>query len=256
MAFRRLASSTTLYELRVPVDEFLNEPWAGDPVDLDALARDPFHAILHLPCMRTPPSADQYLGRCETAHCRACSMEERSESRRGQSIFSPPGPSFSQVLFAARQRAKHRTPTLHRAADDGRAKWASISRHWPAAWCGRSTSFLRSPERNVAFGAKNIGVEIGNPLPAVRRDVEIAKGRLNVWRHAVPVELRIFVDDIGGAVVAELAVEAGFFELVIERVGLADVMRIAELSDQVGGSQQRGLLVEVFHLRGHAAREA
>src|SRR5262249_20633998 len=60
--------------LRVPVDEFLDEPWAGDPVDLDALALDPFHAILHLPCMRTPPSADQYLGRCETAHCRACSM--------------------------------------------------------------------------------------------------------------------------------------------------------------------------------------
>src|SRR5215471_7399220 len=44
-------------KLRVLVDEFLNEPWAGDPVDLDALARDPFHAILPLPCMRTPPSA-------------------------------------------------------------------------------------------------------------------------------------------------------------------------------------------------------
>src|SRR3989442_8314840 len=28
-------------ELRVPVDEFLDEPWAGDPVDLDVLARDP-----------------------------------------------------------------------------------------------------------------------------------------------------------------------------------------------------------------------
>jgi hypothetical protein len=27
--------------------------------------------------------------------------QERSESRRGQSIFSPPGPSFSQALFAA-----------------------------------------------------------------------------------------------------------------------------------------------------------
>src|SRR5260221_9485758 len=34
-------------ELRVPVDEFLDEPWAGDAVDLDVLARDPFHAILH-----------------------------------------------------------------------------------------------------------------------------------------------------------------------------------------------------------------
>src|SRR5215469_11780024 len=138
----------------------------------------------------------------------------------------------------------------------GGAEWASISRRWPAARCGRATSFLRSPERNVAFGAKNIGVGIGDPLPAVRRDVEIANGGLNVWRHAVPVELRIFVDDVGGAVVAELAVEAGFFELVIERVRLADIMRIAELSDQVGGSQQGSLLVDAFHFRRHVAREA
>src|SRR5215469_18653069 len=52
----------------------------------------------------------------------------------------------------------------------GGAEWASISRRWPAAGRRRATSFLRPPERNVAFGAKNIGVEIGNPLPA---DVEI-----------------------------------------------------------------------------------
>src|SRR5262252_9796903 len=99
-------------KLRVLVDEFLDEPWAGDPVDLDVLARDPFHAILQLPCIRTPPSAGQYLGRCETAHCRPYSMEERSESRRGQSIFSPPGPSFSQVLFAGRLRGRE-VPKTH-----------------------------------------------------------------------------------------------------------------------------------------------
>jgi hypothetical protein len=122
--------------------------------------------------------------------------------------------------------------------------------------CGRATSFLRSPERKVAFGAKNIGVEIGNPLPAVRRDVEIANGGLNVWRHAVPVELRIFVDDVGGAVVAELAVEAGFFELVIERVGLANIMRIAELPDQVGSPPQRGFLSDAFDRGRHTARKA
>src|SRR5260370_11556451 len=136
------------------------------------------------------------------------------------------------------------------------SKCAWLRRSWPTAGKGRATSLLRSPEREVAFGAKNIGVEIGNPLPAVRRDVEIANGGLNVWRHAVPVELRIFVDDVGGAVVAELAVEAGLFELAIERVGLADIMRIAELPDQVGGSQQRSLLVDAFHFRRHAAREA
>src|ERR1700745_970679 len=60
-------------ELRVPVDEFLDEPWAGDPVDLDVLALDPFHAILHFALHASAASADQYLGRCETAHCRACS---------------------------------------------------------------------------------------------------------------------------------------------------------------------------------------
>src|SRR5262249_50633422 len=41
-------------ELRVLVDEFLDQPWAGDPVDLDVLARDPFHAILHWRFIRTP----------------------------------------------------------------------------------------------------------------------------------------------------------------------------------------------------------
>ena len=35
-------------------------------------------------------------------------------------------------------------------------------------------------------------------MPAVRRDVEIANGGSNVWRHAVPVALRILVDEVGG----------------------------------------------------------
>src|SRR2546430_6056703 len=83
-------------------------------------------------------------------------------------------------------------------------------------WSGRPTSRLRSCERNVAFGAKDIGIEIGNPLPAVRRDVEIANGGLNVGRHAVPVELRIFVDDVGGALVAELAGEARLLSLLFK----------------------------------------
>src|SRR5262245_24071275 len=131
-------------------------------------------------------------------------------------------------------------------------------RRWPSAGVGhsRATSLLRSPERDVAFGAKNIGVEIGNPLPAVRRDVEIANGGSNVWRHAVPVELRILVDEVGGVVVAELTVEARFLELVIERVGLAYIVRIVELPDQVGGPQQCGLLVDAFYVRRHAAWEA
>jgi hypothetical protein len=33
-------------------------------------------------------------------------------------------------------------------------------------------------------------------------------------------------------------------------------MRIAELPDEVGGAEQRGLLVDTFHFRRDAAREA
>jgi hypothetical protein len=55
-------------------------------------------------------------------------------------------------------------------------------------------------------------------------------------RDAVPVELRIEIDEIGGRGIAELPVQACFLEFVIQRVGFADVMGIAELADQVGGA--------------------
>src|SRR5262244_3822479 len=84
-------------ELRVPVDEFLDEPWAGDPVDLDALARDPFHAILHLPCMRTPPSADQYLGRCETPIAAHARWERAAAMRRETFARSDVPPSAPAI---------------------------------------------------------------------------------------------------------------------------------------------------------------
>ena len=78
-------------------------------------------------------------------------------------------------------------------------------------------SLLWSPQNNVAFGAKDIRVEVGDPLPAVRRDVEIANGRLNVWRHAVPIELWILVDDVGGAWAHGLSASGRRFMIAIPR---------------------------------------
>ena len=57
---------------------------------------------------------------------------------------------------------------------------------------------LRARKRNILLGAKNVAVEIGDPLASARRLVEITYFSLNVRRHAVPVELRIAIDDVGG----------------------------------------------------------
>ena len=61
--------------------------------------------------------------------------------------------------------------------------------------------------------------------------------------HILPVELRIFVDDVGRRLVAERLGQADLVEFVEQRIGLAHVVGIAELADQVGGAQQQALLL-------------
>ena len=60
-----------------------------------------------------------------------------------------------------------------------------------------SKLLLRARQRDLALGAEDVAVEVGDPLPAARGDVEIADRGLHVGRDAVPVELRIEVDEIG-----------------------------------------------------------
>src|ERR1700736_722008 len=90
---------------------------------------------------------------------------------------------------------------------------------------------LRPRQRDVAFGAEHVAIEIGDPLPSARRFVEVAYFSLDMRRHAVPVELRIAIDDVGGRIIAKLAIHADFLELMVERVGLPDVIMIADLAE-------------------------
>src|ERR1700728_4909411 len=97
------------------------------------------------------------------------------------------------------------------------------------------SSALRPAQAEVALGAEHVAVEVGDPLPSTRGNVEIADGGLDMRGHAVPVELRIEVGKIGGRGITELLVHADFLELVIQRIGFAQIMRIAELADEIGG---------------------
>src|SRR3954467_762868 len=102
---------------------------------------------------------------------------------------------------------------------------------------------LRPGQRDLAFGAEHVAVEIGDPLPADLGLVEIADLGLDVRCDAVPIELRIAIHDVGRRVVTELAVDADLLELIVERIGFAQIIGIAELSDEVGSAQYRGVLI-------------
>ena len=91
------------------------------------------------------------------------------------------------------------------------------------------------------LGAKDIAVEIGDPPPSVRRDVEVAHGALDMRRYAAPIKLRILIGEIGRRNIAELLIPSDFLELVIKRIGFAQILRIAKLADEIGGAYQHAL---------------
>src|SRR5260370_4265703 len=100
---------------------------------------------------------------------------------------------------------------------------------------------LRPRQRDVAFGAENVAIQVRNPLASARRHVEVAYFGLDMRRHAVPVELRIAIDDVGGRIVSQLAIDANLFELVVEPVRLPDVFGITELPDEIRRTGDPGL---------------
>src|SRR5579859_3598687 len=118
--------------------------------------------------------------------------------------------------------------------------YSIVTMCWRPYW----RSQLGTRQVQLALGAENIGIEVGDPLPSARSDVEVAYRHLNLRRDVVPVELRVLVDDVGRRVVAELLVQADFLEFVEQRIGLSQVVGIAELADQIGRAQQQPLFLD------------
>jgi hypothetical protein len=91
----------------------------------------------------------------------------------------------------------------------------------------------------VTLGSEDVAIKACNPSPPARGDVQIADRRLNVWRNAVPIKLRIKVYQIGRRRITELPIHTDFFKFVPQRIDLAQIMRIAELPDEIGGTRQQ-----------------
>ena len=90
---------------------------------------------------------------------------------------------------------------------------------------------------------EHVAIEIGDPLPALDRELEITERIADERLDLAPEEARILVGDVGRAGVAEPRVAADLVELVEQRVELSRVERVGELADEIGSAQQARLCV-------------
>src|SRR6516165_11716480 len=96
--------------------------------------------------------------------------------------------------------------------------------------------------------------QVGDPLSPTRCDVEIAERALDKRRYTTPKELRILIGEIGWRIIAKLLVHSDFFKFIIKRIGLAQIMGIAELANEIGGAYQRAFFVTTVATAGRKAR--
>src|SRR4249920_1118641 len=106
----------------------------------------------------------------------------------------------------------------------------------------RSVLVFWTAQAKLALCTKNIVVQIRDPLPPARCDIEEADRILDMRRYAAPIELRILIGKIGWRSITELLVHPNLFKFVIKRIGFAKIMWVAQLTDKVGSADQHSLL--------------
>src|SRR5262245_56327281 len=112
-------------------------------------------------------------------------------------------------------------------------------------------SQLRTGKVQLTLCPEDVAIEVGYPLTAARRDIEIAYRRLNLRSDVFPIELRIFVNHVCRRIVAERFVQPDFLKFVEQRICLFEIVGITKLTDQIGGAQQQTLLLDqVVVVRG------
>src|SRR5262245_17720427 len=101
-----------------------------------------------------------------------------------------------------------------------------------------AASRLWSRVVQLTLGTKYVAVEARNPPAPARGHVEVIDSGLDVRRDVVPIKLRIFIDDVRRRLIAELPVQTSFFKFVEKRIGFSQIVRIAQLTDEIRGSQE------------------
>ena len=83
----------------------------------------------------------------------------------------------------------------------------------------------------LTLRSEDITMEACYPLAPARCDIEIAYRRLNLRSHIVPIELRIFVNDVCRRIVAKRFVKTDLLKFIEQRICLFQIVGITELTD-------------------------
>jgi hypothetical protein len=88
-----------------------------------------------------------------------------------------------------------------------------------------------------------IAVEACNPPTLTRCNIEVTDSGMDMRSDAVPIEFRIFIDEVRWRFITELPVQTNFFKFVEQRIGLSQIVRIAKLTDKISSPQESPIFV-------------
>src|SRR5262245_25598213 len=88
---------------------------------------------------------------------------------------------------------------------------------------------------------EHIAVEVGNPLPALHRKLQITERVADEGFDLAPKEAWVFVSDVGRVGVTKTRIAADLFKFVKQGIELSWVERVSELADEVRSPQQARL---------------
>src|SRR5258707_1704412 len=84
-------------------------------------------------------------------------------------------------------------------------------------------------------------VEVGDPLPAGSRHIQVFHAVVEMHRDAVPKKSRVLLDDVGGRRIPKLPIGTDLLKLPIESVCFPRIQGIAKLPDEIGSLDQSRL---------------
>src|SRR5262249_13655877 len=95
---------------------------------------------------------------------------------------------------------------------------------------------LRTHPPTVVLDREDVAVEGSGPLLTLHGHLEITQGVADIAFNPAPIELWVAVRHIRGTIIPELFVNADFDKFVKERGELGWVKGLAQLADQISGS--------------------
>src|SRR6476620_2215511 len=105
---------------------------------------------------------------------------------------------------------------------------------------------LVESDRFSVFNLKYVGIEIGNNLFASLGQFQVVQSCWNVRKNSIPIKLGVILPQISRRLVSQDFISADFLKFVEQGTYFSQVIWVAQLTDQIGGSSESRIIVSVL----------